>query len=167
MTVDELIINPDALHSIYGAAPVLGDVVRVRSININWRGPTVTLRVDLPYFPEAAPQSWLDASLDTVQCHLQFLAVENMTIQAWEPPATARIEAAPQRDRGSVHIRAKSDTIDLAFECSDSVVIGHLSAFRIHSDGSDSGPRSFLSRLDALRHSSLPETCEKTYYEHA
>ncbi|MFE0449798.1 Imm50 family immunity protein [Streptomyces sp. NPDC058914] len=165
MTVDELIINPDALRSIYGTTPALGGAVRVRSINLNWRGPTVTLRIDLPRFPEAAPQSWLDAGLDTVQCHLQFLAVEKLSIRKWEPPATARIEATPQGDQRRIRIRAESDTIDLAFECSDSVVSGHVSAFELHTDGSDGGPRSFFGRVDALRYNSLPETCEKTYYE--
>ncbi|WP_329271537.1 Imm50 family immunity protein [Streptomyces sp. NBC_01451] len=75
-TVESFIVNPEALDSLYGHVPDLVDV-RIRSINLNWRGPTVTLRIDLPYFPASAPQEWIDAVMDTVQCQLKFLAVEN------------------------------------------------------------------------------------------
>lgn len=165
MTVDELIINSQVLRSLYGTTPGLGGVVRVRSINMNWRGPTLILRIDLPDFPDRAPQEWLDAGLDTVQCHLQFLAVENLSVREWDPPIAAPIEATQQGEERRVRVKVVGDGIDLTFDCSDSVLVGRVSAFGLHSDGSDDGPRSFVNRIDARRYDSLPSPCKKVYYE--
>lgn len=165
ITIEKLLVNSEALRSIHGESPSLRGVLRVRSININWRGPTVILRIDLPGFPEPAPQEWLDAVLDTMQCHLQFLAVEKLSARQWDPPTTAAIEVKPQGNGGRVRFEAIGDGIDLSFDCSDSVLVGHVSAFRMHSDGSDGGRRAFLNRVDARRYGSLPEPWEKVYYE--
>ncbi|MFG2883305.1 Imm50 family immunity protein [Streptomyces sp. NPDC048297] len=164
MTVDEFLQNPDVLGMIYGHMPEMGDALRVRSININWRGPTVILRFDLSGFPESAPEDWEAARFDTVQCHLQFLAVKNLAVEDWNPPSVCRMEVAPERER-RLHVRIHGDGMDIRFECSDSVLVGHVSAYKLHVDGSDGGPRSFVSRIDARRHATLPETWEKAYCE--
>jgi hypothetical protein len=102
--------------------------------------------------------------LDTAQCHLQFLAVENISIEQWRPPLTARIEVARRREDRRIHIDVNGDGMSMKFDCSDSILVGHISAFKLDPDGSDGGPRLFASRIDARRYDSLPETYEKTYY---
>ncbi|USQ83237.1 immunity 50 family protein [Streptomyces phaeoluteigriseus] len=166
LTVGALIANGEVLRSVYGAvAPALGVAVRVRSINLNWRGPTVTLRIDLPDFPEPAPQEWLDAGLDTVQCHLQFLAVENLSVREWKPPAGAAIAVTPVGEGRRVRVEVVGDGVDLSCDSSDSVLVGHMSAFRKNSDGSDGGPRMFVNRMDSRRYDSLPDPSEAVHFE--
>ena len=164
MTVESFLVNPEALNSLYGHVPDLDDV-RIRSINLNWRGPTVTLRVDLPSFPGSAPQEWTDAGMDTVQCQLQFLAVENISLTGWSPPSVGRIEMSPWGRESCMRVTADGSGVALRFDCSESVRVGHVNAFHIQADGSDNGPHLFASRIDARRHTFLPPTDEKTFYE--
>ncbi|MFD7687852.1 Imm50 family immunity protein [Streptomyces sp. NPDC059781] len=163
MTFHRFLVNSEVLHSLYGDIPAPRGV-RIRSLNLNWRGPTVTLRLDLPHFPAHAPQDWIDAKMDTVQCQLQFLAVENISLTEWAPPVVADIAATPLRDR-RIRVKVADDGMALSFDSSDSVLVGHVSAFCLQPDGSDSGRHLFTSKIDARRHESLPRTDEKTFYE--
>lgn len=164
MSIAEFLVNPERMRPLYAEIPDVRGV-RLRSVNLNWRGPEVALRGDLPRFPDPAPPEWIDAGLNTVQCQLRFLAARNISLTRWDPPTTADIEVTRTDDRHSVHVRAHGDGVELGFDCSDSVLIGHLSAFRIGPDGSDAGRHAFVSKVDARRHASLPETCDKTFYE--
>ncbi|MEW1643068.1 Imm50 family immunity protein [Streptomyces sp. NPDC091219] len=164
MTVEDFIANPEVLRTLYeGDLPRLEVDIRVRSVNLDWHGPTVTLRVDLPSFPPDRP-TWMTADCNRIQCHLQFLAAEGISIPEWNQPVTARLEAVPQDGRKRIRVTISGTGADLTFTCSDSVLVGRISAFAINQDGSDDGPRSFLGRIDARRHESLPEPYEKTYY---
>lgn len=122
------------------------------------------LRVDLPTFPGSAPQEWIDAGMDTVQCQLQFLAVENISFTAWDPPAVGDVEMSPSGSERRMRVAAVGRGVALRFECSESVTVSHVSAFRIGSGGSDDGPHLFVSKLDTRRHTFLPATDEKTFY---
>ncbi|WP_406369558.1 immunity 50 family protein [Streptomyces sp. NBC_00647] len=157
-------MNPEPLRSLYGQVPdVIG--VRIRSIHLNWRGPTVALRVDLPSFPESAPQEWTDAGLDTVQCQFQFLAVEGISLADWTPPVVGSVEMVPWGTERRMRVSVGGRGLSLDFTCSESVSVGHVSAFRIGEDGADDGPHLFMSRVDARRHNSLPGTADRTFYE--
>ncbi|MBZ6108184.1 MULTISPECIES: Imm50 family immunity protein [Streptomyces] len=164
MTVDRFLSNPEKISDLYGTVPEVHET-RLRSVNLNWRGPTVTLRIDLPGFPRNAPQGWVDDGLDTVQCQLQFLAVQNLSLLKWEPPTTTHIEIEPMSVHRRIQIDALGPGVRLSFDSSESVLVGHLSAFRIRSDGSDIGPHSYVSKIDSRRHAALPRTDEKTFYE--
>lgn len=164
MTVEGFLVNPEVLQSLYGRTPNVSDF-RLRSINLNWRGPTVTLRVDLPSFPGSAPQDWVDAGVDTVQCQLQFLAVENISLTEWAPPAVSTINIASWGERRRIQVTVDGSGVALRFDCSESVRVSHVSAFKIQHDGSDSGRHLFVSKIDSRRHASLPTTDEKTFYE--
>ncbi|WTE75108.1 immunity 50 family protein [Streptomyces sp. NBC_01615] len=164
MAAEALLVNPEALRSLYGNVPDLRGV-RMRSINLNWRGPTVTLRVDLPYFPGSVPQEWLDEGVDTVQCQFEFLAVEGISLADWAPPARGDIEMAPWGRERRMRVTFRGSGAVLGFDCNESVCVRHVSAFKIQDDGSDSGQRLFVSKVDARRHTSLPGTDEKTFYE--
>ncbi|MFD5113177.1 Imm50 family immunity protein [Streptomyces sp. NPDC058391] len=159
----DLVRNSDRLDVIYSTAPPL-ESVRLRSVHLNWRGPSLTLRLDLPSFPENAPTEWLKSGNDTFQCHLQFLAIDHFTMEAWTPPAFADISFSPAHDhRISVDVAGQGSV--LSFDSSESILVGHMSAFTASEAGSDSGPHNFLGRLDARRFTSLPDAHEKTYYE--
>ncbi|ELP70001.1 Imm50 family immunity protein [Streptomyces turgidiscabies] len=157
MTDDDFLVNPEMLHSLYGHVPNLNEV-RIRSVNLNWRGPTVTLRIDLPSFPGSAPQKWVDAGMDTVQCQFQFLAVENISLTAWDPPTVADVEMAPTGSERRMRVTVVGHGVELRFDCSESVRVSHVSAFKTEAEGADNGPHIFASKLDARRYTSLPAT---------
>ncbi|KAB1977408.1 Imm50 family immunity protein [Streptomyces triticiradicis] len=164
MTVERFLVNPEPLRSLYGRVPDLIGI-RIRSINLNWRGPVVTLRVDLPSFPETAPQEWIDAGLDTVQCQFQFTAAEGISLAGWAPPVVGSVETVPWGTERRVRVTAGGRGLSLDFTCSDSVRVAHVSAFRITESGSDDGVHLFMSKIDARRHGSLPGTEDRTFYE--
>jgi hypothetical protein len=164
MTVEDFLVNPEALYSLYGHVPHLSGV-RIRSVNLNWRGPTVTLRVDLPSFPDSAPREWIDAGMDTVQCQLQFLAVENLSLTTWDPPAVGDIEMIPTGSERRMGVTVIGHGVELRFDCNESVRVSHVSAFTVGADGSDNGTHLFSSKVEARWHTVLPTTDEKTFYE--
>ncbi|MFI5685744.1 Imm50 family immunity protein [Streptomyces sp. NPDC051636] len=165
MIADGLLVNPQILHSLYSDDLPELKGVHVRSVNLSPRGPTVTLRMDLPTFPGVPPQEWRDEGMDTVQCQLQFVALDNLSLTLWDPPAVADIEAVSLGSDRRMRVTASGSGLALRFDCADSVRVGHVSAFRKGANGSDSGRHLFLSKVDARRHTVLPGAEEKTFYE--
>ncbi|MFE0348585.1 Imm50 family immunity protein [Streptomyces griseoluteus] len=160
--------NSEVLAPLYGPAPLDLSSVRLRSVHLDWHGPTVTLRLDLPAPPLPLPEEWAAAGVDTVQGQLQFLAVEDLELDAWEPGLLVSFELAvlsesSHRMRVAVSHGGKPDF--LRFTASTDVLVGHISGFRAGPKGADSGPHHFLSRLDARLHTTVPDPSEKTFYE--
>lgn len=152
--------NPQQLTALYGQFP-RHDRLRIRSVNVNPSGPTLTLRVDLPEFPAQPPEEWTAAGCDTVQCHLQFLAVEQPLLSRWSSPAEARLNAQPVSDR-LTEVRLNGPGIELAFRANPQFVIRHISAFRAAADEPE---LLHLSRLDTKLHgTNEPATTTETFY---
>ncbi|ANP57122.1 hypothetical protein J2Z21_003184 [Streptomyces griseochromogenes] len=160
---ESLLVNADVLRALYGHVPGL-ERVRVRSVHLDWRGPTVTLRVDLPCFPASPPREWADAGMDSAQCQLEFPAVEPLAFARWEPPAVGDLRAVPFGGERRMRVSVGGTGIDLRFECAASVVVRHVSAFRRGPAGEDDGPHLFLGRVDSLLFGSLPATHQKVFY---
>ncbi|MGW7254955.1 Imm50 family immunity protein [Streptomyces sp. NPDC054834] len=164
--IAQRLVNPEALLALYGEVPEQSSGgVRVRSFNLNWRGPTLTLRVDLPSFPRFPPPEWVEEGMDTVQCQLEFLAVERISLSEWDPPAVGDIEFAPFGTERRMRVTVDGSGVSLRFECGEFVTLRHVSAFRGGDDGSDGGRHLFVSRVDARRYRALPGTEDKTFYE--
>jgi hypothetical protein len=164
MTDDLHMVNSDDLAKLYGKVPDLRQF-RLRSINLDWQGPTVTLRLDLSSFPETVPPEWKGSEVDTVQCHLQFIAVEDLWISEWEPPVrSASLETHPLEEKRRIRVRVTGSRVALGFTSNKSVKAGHVSAFKISTDGTDETRHLFLKRLDAVRYASIPATDEKTFH---
>ncbi|MEW1720802.1 Imm50 family immunity protein [Streptomyces sp. NPDC093109] len=161
----ELVDNADSLTTLYPTVPPL-DSVRVRSIHFNWIGPSLTLRMDLPEFPENIPRTLANADHDTFQCHLAFAAVDDLVLDKWTPPTRCDISFSPTQDhRTSVHVTG--DGCLMSFSSSASLLLGHMSTFSARDgDGADDGPRDYLRRLDSRLFTKLPERHERTYYGH-
>ncbi|MFH8729672.1 Imm50 family immunity protein [Streptomyces termitum] len=164
--IDDLdLVQAHDLMNLYGSASPLEEV-RLRSVNLDWRGPAITLRVDVSGFPDELPQEWRTAELDTVQCHLKFLAVEDFSLSGWNPPAPpTSLMAEPLGKNRRVRIRLEGTGLNLRFTSHESVHVGHVSAFRIAPDGTDGGPHLFLRNLDRRRYRTIPDAEEKTFYE--
>lgn len=162
MTADTALqpANPQQLTGLYGQFPRY-DRLRIRSVNVNPSGPTLTLRVDLPEFPAEQPEEWTAAGYDTIQCHLQFLAVERLVLDRWSPPAEAWLDARPVGDP-LTEVRLNGTGIELTFRANPQFVVRHVSAFRTAADVPE---HAYLSRLDTKLHgTSEPATTTETFY---
>ncbi|MFE7458225.1 Imm50 family immunity protein [Streptomyces sp. NPDC057554] len=159
----DLANNTSGLKSLYSSVPSL-NLVRLRSIHLNWQGPTVTARIDLPEYPDNAPPEWIDRSHDTLQIHLQFVAVENLSAHGWIPSSPVSIEFMSQEER-RLQACITGDGLELSLACSDSFTVGHVSSFRSTESSMKDETYSFLQPLDARRFTTLPDTHESTFYE--
>ncbi|WP_086694065.1 Imm50 family immunity protein [Streptomyces recifensis] len=160
--------NSAVLAPLYGPARLDLSSVRLRSVHLDWHGPTVTLRLDLPAPPLPLPEGWAAAGVDTVQGQLQFLAVEDLEMDAWEPGPLVAVELAvlsESRHRMRVAVSRDDEPEFLRFTGSTDVLVGHISGFRAGPESADSGAHQFLSRLDARLHTTVPDPSEKTFYE--
>ncbi|MCX4981971.1 Imm50 family immunity protein [Streptomyces sp. NBC_00572] len=163
MTDSLTVVNPESLVRLYGGIPPLEEF-RLRSINLDWRGPTVTLRLDLSSFPGVAPPEWEGVDVDTVQCHLQFLAVADLSLTEWAPPACSSFRSTSLGKERRMRVRVTGAGVDLDFTSSQFTRVGHVSAFKITADGTDGSRHHFLQKLDSMRFETIPETDEKTFH---
>ncbi|MFF4258448.1 Imm50 family immunity protein [Streptomyces sp. NPDC001663] len=163
MSVENRLVNPEVLQSLYGSIPDLSGV-GIRSINLNPSGPTVTLRVDLPSFPSSAPREWLEAGADAVQCQLAFLDVTRISLTRWVPPTTGDVRMEPYGDERRMRVAVGGSGVALEFECHELATLGHVSAFKMRPDGADSGPHCYVGKLDARLYKCLPGTEEYKFY---
>ncbi len=159
----ELLRNPEALTRFYTVIPSL-EAVTLRSVHLDRYGPTVTLRLDLPRFPDQPLPEWTDAGCDRFQCQVQFLAVNDFSMSGWEPPVTAAVylTAQPLR-RVSVDIRGEGTAV--TFSSSDVLAVGRISAFQTPEGGVDQGRHYYAGKLDSMLYSELPPVDEKNHYE--
>ncbi|MFI1571487.1 Imm50 family immunity protein [Streptomyces anulatus] len=159
----DLLNTKRGLESLYDVIPPL-ESVRLRSFHLSWRGPTITTRVDLPTYPNNPPHKWSERDHNTLQIHLQFLAMDELVIRGWIPPSPVDFSFSIL-DRRRLLTRITGAGLEVSFTCSDSLGVGHISSFRSTTSGPEEGVHSFLQPLDARMFSSLPETYESTYYE--
>jgi hypothetical protein len=160
---ESLLVNRPALEAFYSSVPPL-ESLTVRSVHLDRRGPTVILRFDLPRFPDRPLPEWVAAGCDTFQCQLRFLAVADVVLHGWSPPVTGDLVIEEEADR-RIRVALRGAGARLAFTGSDSLTVGHLSAYRRSADGTDTGPQHFVGRTDRFRWSTVPDVWEKTFYE--
>ncbi|MEU7329601.1 Imm50 family immunity protein [Streptomyces parvus] len=161
----DLVRNPDVLGTLYSDVPSL-ESVRLRSFQLDWRGPALTLRIDLPTYPDPdrVPPEWSELGHDTLQLHVQFTAVEDLTVRGWIPTAPVDISLATLPYR-RILVRIAEAGFELSFTSSDSLTVGHISSYRMTETGSDEVPRTFVSRRDKSLFTSLPGTHESAFYQ--
>lgn len=159
----DLLVNRPALETFYAPVPPL-ESITVRSVHLNRRGPTLTLRFDLPEFPHTPLPEWVAAGCDAFQGQLRFLAVADVVLRGWIPPVTASVLIEELENR-RIRVGLRGAGTELAFTSSDSLTVGHLSAYRRSDDGGDRGPHHFVGRTDRFRWTTVPDVWEKTFYE--
>ncbi|MFJ2557709.1 MULTISPECIES: Imm50 family immunity protein [unclassified Streptomyces] len=158
----DLVRNSHLLTSLYSEVPPL-EAVRLRSVHLDWRGPSLTLRLDLPVFPDNMSDDSLESSHDTLQIHIKFLAIDRVVLSSL-PHSLVDISIS-HLGESRISVAAAKGAGKFSFTAGDELLIGHISSFARAGDGSDGGPRKFLSRLDARIFTSLPDVCERTFYE--
>ncbi|MGQ4714533.1 Imm50 family immunity protein [Streptomyces anulatus] len=161
----DLTRNSHVLEALYSDVPPLASV-RLRSFHLDWRGPALTLRTDLPTYPgpDRVPPEWSERGHDTLQLHVHFTAVEDLTVHGWIPTVPVGVSLAALTYR-RILVRIAEADFELSFTSSNSLTVGHISSYRITETGSDEVPHTFVSRLDTRMFTSLPGTHESTFYE--
>ncbi|MEV6792757.1 Imm50 family immunity protein [Streptomyces sp. NPDC051320] len=163
MTWVDFVRNPEVLSSLFvGSVPPL-DELRLRSINVSYIGPSVTLRVDLPQPLSTHPPEWAEEEFDTLQCHLAFQAVEEIVLDQWTPPEFCKIEIAPRADY-RMHVEVTGGRLRLSFDGSQDILVNHVSAFKMNGDGSDSGRHQYARKIDKRMYDSTPAVHETSFY---
>ncbi|WP_437087195.1 Imm50 family immunity protein [Streptomyces sp. enrichment culture] len=158
MTWTDLVVNP-AFRSLYDEVPDLTGV-RLRSVHLDGWDATVTMRLDLPGFPDR----WEGGPGDTMQCHIQFYTVRDFLMEGWRPPVTANVvlRALPEH-RLSVELKAPGVTV--TFTSHESLIAGKFSVFTRDTDGGDSGRHYFSRPLESKLYPTVPPTYVNTFYE--
>lgn len=160
MTWNDFLVNAkDAFTTYYDGVPDLAGV-RLRSVHLDGWDPTVTLRLDLPRFPDR----WDGGPGDTMQCQLQFVMVQDFLMEGWQPPVTADVAlcALPEH-RLAVQVVAPG--VAVSFTANASVLAGRFSVFTRDADGGDSGPHHFSRALERRLYPTVPPTYVNTFYE--
>ncbi|MFF4446265.1 Imm50 family immunity protein [Streptomyces sp. NPDC001502] len=158
MTWNELVVNAD-LGSYYDQVPAL-EGVRLRSVHLDGWDPTVTLRLDMPRFPDR----WSGGAGDTMQLHIQFSMVQDLRMEGWRPPVTAAI-ALRQLPEHRLSVDVTAPGVALSFTSNASLVAGRFSVFTRDADGGDSGRHHFARPLGNRLQPVIPPTCVNTFYE--
>lgn len=160
MTWTDFVVNAKGtLTTYYDEVPDLTGV-RLRSVHLDGWDPTVTLRFDLPRFPDR----WDGVPGDTMQCQIQFSVVQDFLMEGWQPPVTADValRALPEH-RLAVQVAAPG--VAVSFTASASVKAGRISVFTRGADGGDGGPHDFTRRLESKLYPTVPPPYVNTFYE--
>lgn len=156
----DLVRNRELIDALYTEVPPLGPVT-LRSVHLDRRGPTLTLRCDLPAFPDRPLPEW--AGHDRLQVLVQFLAVDEVLLEDWRPAAVVRMDFEPL-ERRRVRVSATGD-VRLGFTSSDSLTVGHVSAFHGAPGAVDDGPHAFAGKVDRMRFTTVPDAWQKGFHE--
>ncbi|WP_078897829.1 Imm50 family immunity protein [Streptomyces rimosus] len=159
----DLIHNGDKLGEFFTSIPPLEQVL-LRSVHFSRFGPTVILRLDLPRFPDRPLPEWVERGCDRLQCHVRFLAVDNVSMRRWEPPVVADVQLTPL-ERRRIKVRVASDQTSLEFTSSDSLTVGRVSAFRSPGCGPDRVRHYYAGKMDSRKYECVPNAEAATYYE--
>lgn len=161
----DLLRDSSGLMALYDSVPPLDGII-LSSLHLDQTGPTLTLRMVLPAFPDRPLPEWKAAGCDRFECQLQFLAVDDVRMRGWRPPVTADVRIEPAEPAGhrriAVGVHGRDGSVELRFTSSDSLGAGHLNAFRAGTTG-----RHYAGRVDRMRYKNrLPDPSETVFYEH-
>lgn len=159
----DLLSRTDKLSEFYSTIPPL-EKITLRSIHFNRYGPTVILRLDLPRFPDRPLPEWTEHGCDRLQCHVRFLAAEDVSMHRWEPPVVADVKLEPFEKR-RIKVEILSGQASLSFTSSDFLAVGRISAFRAPADRVDREKHHYVERMDRLKYDSVPGAETQVYYE--
>ncbi|WP_371791082.1 immunity 50 family protein [Streptomyces sp. NBC_01471] len=164
MTWVDFVRNRGVLDSLFADSVPPLEELRLRSINLTYIGPSLTLRVDLPSFPLSNPSlDFQGDEFETLQCQLSFQAVEKISLNNWTPPEVCTIEITTQPDY-RIQVEVTGENLHLSFKSSRDILADHFSAFKINSDGTDSGRHHYTRGIDARMYTSTPATHEASFY---
>ncbi|MET8630863.1 Imm50 family immunity protein [Kitasatospora sp. NPDC004669] len=151
----------------YTELPALEGLV-LRSVHLSPYGPAVTLRVELPRFPDLVPSDWTEADCDRFEAQIEFHAVgEDLRMRGIPDSTVVDIELGPrlQTPERRIRVAVSGPAFSLDFTA-HALKVGHLNAYRSGDADPYTARRWFESPLDQRLHQgALPPTTAKVFYE--
>ncbi|MGW6395867.1 Imm50 family immunity protein [Streptomyces sp. NPDC055103] len=121
-----LLSNPLAIERIYDGNPPELVSVPLHAVDLNREGPTLSLRFDMPTFPENPPKKWAAQGFNTVQVTLTLGGVRNVSLSGFT--ADPVVDVAMSAGNG-VELMVRSPSVELN-AAALSAHIAHVSAYR-------------------------------------
>ncbi|MBD0690795.1 Imm50 family immunity protein [Streptomyces sp. CBMA123] len=172
MTADawsELLVGSERLTALYSELPPLEGLV-LRSVQLSPYGAGVTLRVELPRFPDDAPPAWVEAGCDRFEAQIEFMGVgEDLRMRGVPSGSVVDIVLdcyAEGRER-RIAVAVSGPGLSLDFTAHAALKVGHLNAYCSGGADPSTARRWFESRLDQHLNPErvLPPTTAKAFYE--
>ncbi|MFG2952069.1 Imm50 family immunity protein [Streptomyces adustus] len=168
-TWPQFLVHSERFTALYSELPVLERLV-LRSVHLSPYGPAVTLRVELPRFPDLAPPAWTEAGCDRFEAQIEFIAVgEDLRMRGVPDSTVVDFELSPEVQIGErrITIAVSGPEFSLDFSA-HALKVGHLNAYRSGGGDPYTARRWFESSLDQRQHQGmLPPTTAKVFYERA
>lgn len=154
-----------AFAAYYDEVPDLTGV-RLRSVHLDGWDPTVTLRFDLPVFPDrwTFPDDRERGPGDTLQCQVRFYMVQDFLMEGRQPPVTADVSLRELPEH-RLAVRVDAPGVAVSFTANASLKAGRFSVFTPDADGGDGGPHHFARRLESRLYPTVPPVYVNTFYE--
>ncbi|WP_042423814.1 Imm50 family immunity protein [Streptacidiphilus anmyonensis] len=162
----QFLVHSERFTALYTELPALECLV-LRSVHLSPYGPGVTLRVEIPRFPDLAPPDWTEAGCDRFEAQIEFFACgEDLRMRGVPDSTVVDIEFGPRvpTPERRIGVAVNGPEFSLAFTA-HALRVGHLNAYR-SNEAPYTARRWFESRLDQHRHQGvLPPTTAKAFYE--
>ncbi|KKD02302.1 Imm50 family immunity protein [Streptomyces sp. WM6386] len=167
VTWPELLIHSEQLTALYTELPPLEHLI-LRSVHLSPYGPGVTLRAELPRFPDLAPPAWAEAGCDRFEVQIAFMAVgEDLRMRGLPNRTVADVELSPfvQGEERRIVVAVTGPGFSLGFTAHAALKVGHLNAYRSGDQDPYTARRWFAGRVDQHLHQVMPPTTARAFYE--
>ncbi|MCS0601264.1 immunity 50 family protein [Streptomyces sp. LP11] len=91
MSWNSLLHNPEGITAVYGGDPPDLSGVRLRELTLHEDGPTLTVRLDLPAYPNQPPRKWAAQGFNTVQIELSLSGLRSIELEGFASEVTADV----------------------------------------------------------------------------
>ena len=159
----DVLVNRQLLDEFYLETPSFGDVT-LRSLHLSRLGPSVILRMDMGRYADRPRQEWIDCGCDRLQLHLQFLDVADLRLESAPLPCVVSLNFE-RLSLKRLALEIRGSQVDMRFTCSDSVSVGHISAYAATDDLLDAHPHKYVARVDQLLYAEVPGAEVETYHD--
>jgi hypothetical protein len=102
----ELADNPKAMSQLYKTVPSL-EGLELHELLLHRDGPRLTLKADLPCFPDAPPDRWVREGYTKVSIQLDLWGVQSVNISGWSTNVVVDIRIE-KTNGGEISVAAKS-----------------------------------------------------------
>lgn len=109
----DYLINDRGIKAIYALALPSLDAVEVRQVTFKIDGPTISLGLELPEFPENPPAKWRDKGHNRVYVRLDFSGVRDVELKEWTTVGRAAI--ALRKEDALIGVRVIGEQFRLEF----------------------------------------------------
>ncbi|MEU3425893.1 Imm50 family immunity protein [Streptomyces gardneri] len=126
MSWTSLLSNPLAIERVYDGNPPELVSVPLHAIDLNREGPTLSLRFDMPTFPESPPKKWTAQGFNAVQVTLTLGGVRNVSFSGF---TTSPVVEMTLTARNGVELTVRSPAVELQ-AAALSAHISYVTAYR-------------------------------------